>query len=292
MKNNINKRKKKLLIIGAILLVAAIAWAASELSGQSNAMAQDAGSNSAELEMITLDTLKKPSKQPPPCDWQKEKSLRHEIEENDKQYKPLVEKAKSEMNSSGKVSDATQKKVMGQANAYKELQDQYAAMWSECNCKTRANLATNLGNTRIKSADVVVSEIDQDKLNEMSAAQEELRLARREYVNEAAEKDELSKEDKRDIQANVIPQTNKLLGTMQAFVQQVFGLMNEVQEAASQVSSAKSGGITSIFGSAKSLLSTGPALFKKVQTLSTVSKSMLTNTQDLMSDAQTLSDTN
>ena len=281
----LKKHKKALMVIGIVLLLAAIAWAAAELSGQANSMAQDAGSNSAELEMITLDTLKKPAKQPPPCDWQKEKKLRKSIAANDVKYKKMIAKTKSEVKSSAKVSEATQEEVLGQADAYKGLQDQYSSMWSACNCKTRSKLATSLGKTRVKSAAVVVSEIDQAKLDEMNAAQDEMKAARREYANKAAANDELSAADKKDIQANVIPQTNKMMTTMQKFVQQIMGLMNEVQESAQKMTS---GGASGLLGAAKSMVSTGTGLFKKVQTLSTVAQNMSKNTQDMMTDAQTL----
>jgi hypothetical protein len=288
MKRIVKKHKKALMVIGILLLLAAIAWAAAELSGQANSMAQDAGSNSAELEMITMDTLKKPSKNPPPCDWKKETQLRKKISKNDAQYKKLVAKAKSETKGDGKVTEKTHDAVLNQANSYKDLQDQYASLWSACNCKTRAKLAKSLGNTRVKSAAVVVSEIDQEKLDEMNAAQQEMKAARREYVEKAAANDELSTADKKSIQANVIPQTNKMMITMKKFVQDIAGLMTEVQESAEKMSSQKSGGIGGMFGAAKSLVSTGTGLFKKVQTLSSVANNMSTNTQDLMTDAQTL----
>ncbi|MBC8433913.1 MAG: hypothetical protein H8D96_18530 [Desulfobacterales bacterium] len=281
----IRRHKKTLMTIGLILLLAAIAWAAAELSGQANSMAQDAGSNSAELEMITLDTLKKPSKQPPPCDWQKEKELRHKIAENDAKYKKLIAKTKSEVKSSGKVTEATQDEVLGQANAYKDLQDQYSSMWSACNCKTRSKLAASLGKTRVKSAAVVVSEIDQGKLDEMNAAQEEMKVARREYAKKAAANDELSEADKKDIQANVIPQISNMMTAMMKFVQEIAGLMNEVQQSAQKMSSGGAGGL---FNAAKSMVSTGTGLFKKVQTLSTVANNMSKNVEDTMADAQTL----
>jgi len=288
MKKRLVKHKKALMVIGILLLLAAIAWAAAELSGQANSMAQDAGSNSAELEMITMDTLKKPSKNVPPCDWKKETQLRKKISNNDAKYKKLMAKAKSETKSDGKVTEKTRDAVLNQANSYKDLQDQYASLWSACNCKTRAKLAKSLGNTRVKSAAVVVSEIDQKKLDEMNAAQEEMKAARREYVEKAAANDELSAADKKSIQANVIPQTNKMMATMKKFVQAVAGLMSDVQESAQKMSSNK-GGIGGMFGAAKSMVSGGTDLFKKVQTLSSVAQNMSTNTQDLMTDAQTLS---
>ena len=73
------KHRKIVLTVSILLLLAAIAWAAAELSGQANAMAMDAGSNSAEMESASLETLKKPKneKAAPNCDWAMERDLRH-----------------------------------------------------------------------------------------------------------------------------------------------------------------------------------------------------------------------
>jgi len=288
MKKILAKHKKALMVVGIFLLLAAIAWAAAELSGQANSMAQDAGSNSAELEMVTLDTLKKPSKQPPPCDWQREKQLRHQITENDARYKELISIAKSEMKSGGKVTEGTQKEVLSQAESYNDLQAQYSSMWNDCNCKTRANLAAKLGTTRVKSAAVVVSEIDQKKLDEMNAAQQEMKAARREYVKKASANDELSSEDKKAVEANAIPQVSKLMEVMAKFVQNIAGLMNEIQKSAQDSSLGSC--ITGIYSTVKSFIFSGSdsTLLQKVQTLSTVAQNMSANVQDTMADAQTL----
>ena len=57
------RHRKLLLVLGLILLAAALVWAAAELSGQANSLAQDAGSNSADMEMVTLNTSNNPQKQ-------------------------------------------------------------------------------------------------------------------------------------------------------------------------------------------------------------------------------------
>lgn len=283
------KHRKIVLTVSILLLLAAIAWAAAELSGQANAMAMDAGSNSAEMESASLETLKKPKneKAAPNCDWAMERDLRKKIEANDAQYQQTVKKAKAEISSQGKVSDATRSSVTKLASEYTSMQTQYADMWTSCGAKSRAKLAKSLGNARMKSAEVVVSEIDQKKLEEMNKANDEMKAARSEYVAEATANGELSQEDKREIQAKTLPRVDAMIPMFSGLVSNVMGLMKEVQKTAQQVTSAGAGGLGGLLGAAKAV-SDGPQLLTKVQSLLTVSQGMLSNVQALQGDAQAL----
>lgn len=286
MKKIYEKNKKFWISIGLILLVAAIAWAAAELSGQANAAAADAGDQSFELETISMDMIKepKPKNEPPPCDWQLEKDLRKKIEVNNDLYKKLLEKAKSEAKSAGKVSGETGEALLNSATEYKGLQEEYASMWDSCTCKTRAKLARELAETRLKGAEVVASEIDKEKLEALEKQQEQMKKARREYVENATKNEEISAEDKKDIQANLVPRSNMLVSNIGESVQKVMGLLQQVQETATKV---KSGGLMSGLKAMKGL-SEGN-LLQPVQGLLSLVKNMLTNAQDLSSDVQLLS---
>ena len=283
---NLARRKPYLLVI-FILLVAAVVWAASELSGQANQKSVEAAEGSAEMEMVSLDTVKPPKKEKAPnCDWQKEKELRHEIKAKDEEYKGLIKTAKAEVGDQGKVSDDTKTKVLDSAKAYSDLQTQYSEMWKSCNCTTRSKLAAKLAASRLKNAEVVVSEIDDAKLEEMQKAQDEVREARREYAEQAKANDELSAEDKKDIQVNVVPQTEKMIADFQTLASSVFSLLQEVQSTATQ---ATSGGASGLFGAAKKLVGGGgPSLLTQVKMLVTVTKNMVTSAQALQADAVTL----
>jgi len=284
-----NKKNKKLLIIfGLILLVAAIAWAAAELSGQANAAAADAGEQSLEMEDISLGMIKdpKPKKKPPACDWQLEKKLRKKIEANNGEYKKVVAKAKNEAESDGKVSPKTGDVLLYWATEYKDLQENYASMWDNCNCNTRANLARELAQTRLRGAEVASSEIDKKKLEALKAQQDKMKLARREYVEKAKKNKEITAKDRSDMQAILIPRTQSLVSNIGELVQKVMGLLQQVQESATK---AKSGGLMGGFKAATSL-SKGN-LLGPVQGLLSLVQNMLTNAQDLSSDVQTLSGT-
>jgi hypothetical protein len=235
------KRNKKLLmVLGFLLLAAALVWAAVELSGQVNSLAQDSGSRSADMETLTMDSIRKPTKtstspKPPPCDWKKERSIRKSLEANDAKYKQLRAKAQSEMSATGKVNPATRQAVLSTASAYKGLCDQYAAMWDACNCRTRAKTARATGESRVRSAVVVVSEMDSATLNAMREAQKKMREARREYAFGAADAKELSAEDQADIRANLVPR-------VQTFIQGLTDFLNKIGKFITDAQSGFFGG--------------------------------------------------
>lgn len=288
IRSHYRSHRKIYLIVGWLILAAAVVWAGSELSGQANAKATEAAESSAEIESVSLDTLKPPKKEKAPnCDWQLEKKLRKEIKANDEGYQKLVGKAKGQVQSSGQVSEETKAEVLESAQAYNQLQTDYSEMWKSCNCKTRSKLAAKLAASRLKNAEVVVSEIDEAKLEEMEKAQAEVKAARREYAEQAQADDELSQEDKRDIQANVVPQTDKMLVKAQTLASSVTSLLKEVQGTAS---SASSGGLGGMLSAAKKLVGGGgPTLLTKVKMLVQVTKNLVSGVQDLQTDADLLS---
>jgi hypothetical protein len=287
------KHRKLILVLGLILLAAALVWAAAELSGQANSLAQDAGSNSADMEMVTLNTIKKPAKtkdspKPPPCDWKKERSIKKAIDAEDAKYKRLRSKAKSELNATGKVSGGTKSAVMSSANTFKKLCYDYAAMWDACKCRTRAKTARKSGDSRIKSAEVLVGgDIDEGKLKAMQRAQDDMKAARREYVKKATAGGEISDQDKSDLKSTVVPQIKSLMGQTQALVSGSTNLLTDIQKGAT------GGGLSGLTKMTKSAASGGSGsvaktLLKPVTALVSVAKSMLSNVQALFSDAQSL----
>jgi hypothetical protein len=230
MKNN----KKLLIVLGLLLLTAALVWAAVELSGQVNALAQDSGSRSADMESLTIDSIRKPTKtatspKPPPCDWKKERQIRKSLEANDAKYKQLLAKAQSEMSATGKVTSGTRQAVLSTASAYKGLCEQYAAMWDACNCRTRAKTARATGESRVKSAIVVVSGVEDGTLEAMRAAQKSMQEARREYAFGAGDAQEISPEDQADIRANLVPKVQTFIGGLTEFLNRVSRFITDVQ---------------------------------------------------------------
>ncbi|MBF0529056.1 MAG: hypothetical protein HQK55_07265 [Deltaproteobacteria bacterium] len=315
MKKFYRKNRKLLLVLSLILLAAAIVWAAAELSGQANSLAQDAGSNSAGMEMTTLNTVKPPAKtkdspQPPACDWAKERQIKGALDRNDASYKQLTTKAKSEMSGTGKVSPATQSALMSSAREFKSLCDQYATMWDACKCYTRGKTARATGNSRIKSAEVLAAGLDQNKMNQMQSAQTDMKNARREYVQSAVDGGEISDADKADIKSNVVPQIQTLLGQSESLVTGVTRLLGDIQGGiTSGVSQATTSGISSLTDMAKSATTGGgttsasaaassaktkvaaastTSLLQPVQALLSLATSLFDGVKSLFSDAQSL----
>ncbi|MEW5722164.1 MAG: hypothetical protein AB1896_03595 [Thermodesulfobacteriota bacterium] len=291
MERFLERHKKMLLVLGLLLLAAALVWAAAELSGQANALAQDAGDSSADMEMVSLDTIKpakqtKDTPQPPPCDWAKEKALKQKLNANNAQYKQLRAKAKSELQGTGQVSPGTKSAVMASAKEFKSLSDQYAAMWDACKCKTRANTARKSGNSRLKSAAVLVGgDINEGLLTDMQSAQQEMKAARREYVREATEGGELSDQDMADLSATVVPQAKQVAAQVQQLVNNVTSLLGNLQSSAGDAAKAALSKVATGGGAAGAKEAAASELLKPVKTLLGVSQNMLTNATALVEDA-------
>ena len=213
--------RKRLIILGLLALGAALAWAAAELLGTASSLAQDAGSNNSTLEMISVESIKRPVKTKeypagPPCDWGLEKNLRRALQSNDLGFNQASAQAKREMSSSGQVSAGTKRQVMDLAREFQNLSNQYAVMWDSCKCYTRAKLAREAGTARMKSAAVIAGGFEKSDLKAMTDAQDQVRLARREYAVKAVQGEEIGSEDKADLRDRLLPMAKQLLATVEA----------------------------------------------------------------------------
>ena len=288
------RHKKLLIVLGLLLLAAALVWAAAELSGQANALAQDAGGNSADMEMVTLNTIKQPKKtknspKPPNCDWAKERSIKGQLDANDAQYKQLRARAKQELRSSGSVSAGTKSSVMSSAKKFDSLCEQYAQMWDACNCKTRAKTARKSGKSRLKSAAVLVAgNINSGALSDMQSANEDMKAARREYARKAAGDGELSPEDMKSLQSSVVPQAKMVVSNVSALLKGVTDLLGNLKSSAGDAAGGLLDKIKSGGSAAGAASGAAGDLLKPVTTLSTVTKAMLSNANALVADAVSL----
>lgn len=273
------KNHKMLVMVFLLLVAGAMVWAGAELSGQANATAADAGGNSADMEMASLDTVTPPKKEKAPdCDWQLDNQLRAKIKANDEKYQGLVAKAKSERSGSGKVSDGTKEQVRASAKEFQALNEEHAKMWDACNCKTRANVARDAGDSRIKSAEVVIAdEINDDKLNAMDDSNEKLRESRKAYAEKASKDGEVRPEDKKQIKKTVMPRVEKLTVQLTDYVMNVQNLVQRISNTGSgdvvggmaSCASGGGGGEFALLRSAKTLLGVGESLLSNVKALAT-----------------------
>ena len=282
------KRIRPLWVLWALLALTAVGWAVSELSGQANKTAADAGASSADMEMASLDSIK-PSQKSPLCDWALEKQLRNKLNKLDGQYKTLVSKAQSETASNGEVSKATGAKLLQSANEFKQTSDQYAAMWAKCDCKTRADLARETGKSRVASAELIVAGADSSKADALRAQQNKMNDARHAYAKEAADNNELSDADKAAVKASVMPRAQRLVGETGNLVMELTKLLNSIRSQATPggivagvggcASKTVGGGASSDpSDAATSLLAPVTSLLKLAEGLASNAKSLVDDT--------------
>lgn len=97
--------RKDCVVDTACRHVGGLVWAGMNLMGQSNKSAADAGSSAADMEMASLDSIKQSTKSA--CDWNQERALRKKIDAADASYRTKLAGAKSEIERTGEVSEAT-----------------------------------------------------------------------------------------------------------------------------------------------------------------------------------------
>ena len=295
MRSVFKTRRKLLMALGIVLLGAALVWAAVELAGQVNSMAQDAGANSASLELISIKLIKKPIKtaeQPaaPPCDWAKEREIKKALEANDARYQSLAARAQSEMRASGRVADSTRRQITDLAMKFQRLCENYASMWEACDCITRGSLAREAGMTRVKSAAVLVGRTTKDFLNEMVTAQDRMMEARRLYAQQAVTDRDIGEKDRMDIQRNILPEIHKLVAKLEMYSQEADKLYWEVQRQPAQGGSPSGGhgGGGSGGHGGKRYSPEQKALRAQAAGVSQTGRAMLRNSQELRTDAESL----
>ena len=260
MRKKLAMNKKRLLIIlGLLALGAALAYAASELMGLASSLAQDAGSNGASLEMISVESIKKPLKTKeypagPPCDWGLEKNLREALQTNDRSFNQASAQAQRELKTQGQVSAGVRKNIMDLAREFQNLSNRYADMWDACKCTSRAKLAREAGAARMKTAVVVAWNQEKDDLTAMTEAQDKMRLARREYAIKVVEGDEIGPADKTDIKDRLLPMARRLLAQVQANQDKTAEMVWHVKAG------LKGGGDYVLSGEQKFLINLGSAM--------------------------------
>ena len=286
-----NRRIHPLLIILILFLLCAVAWAVSELSGQANKSAADAGMASADMEMASLETISKPAQTPPNVNWQQESRLRKELEKQDNAYKPLAAKAQQQAGSPNGIDEPTRKAVLASAAKFKETSDKYADVWEKGKCITRARLAREAGASRVASADVLVSGADTDKIDALNAQQEKLNEARQAYIKEAVDNNEISAKDKAAMKAALMPKAQQLVTDTGNLVTQVSNLLNQIRSQATPAGLV--GGLggcaaSSASGQSASASDSVTELLSPVTSLLSLTKGLAGSATSLLSDVTTL----
>jgi hypothetical protein len=220
--------KKILFTIGLVLLAAFIVWAAAEISGQVNQLAQDAGSHSADVEILSLETIRKPVGVQGP--WDKEAKIRKDILAKQSQYDKLRTKARSEAGKAGAVSEATKAEVQASIQAFKGSCDEYSAFWQSVGQPARADLASVVGQIREKSGKVLVNPYDAKVQKSLQECQKHLRQSRDRYVRHAITSKDISPQDRADMEKTLLPRVESLYQRLKAFSNTVSNFILQIQK--------------------------------------------------------------
>jgi DNA repair ATPase RecN len=282
------KRKISPLVWVSILLAfCALAWAVAELSGMANKSAADSGLASADLEMSSLETIQKPTKNPPPVDWKQEQQLRKELAKLDAEYKSVAVTAQSQ--ASQGIDDSIRTALLAAAEKFKATSDRYADVWEKGKCITRARLARETGASRMASAELIIAGADSNKIEALNTQQDKLNEARKAYIEEAKVNQELSAEDKTALKSNLMPRAQKLVSDTAGLVTQVADLLNQIQQQASP--SALVGGVSSCATTGgKSADDSVSRLLSPVTGLLSLVRGLAGNAQSLVSDITSLAE--
>lgn len=277
------KQHKTTAWLLALLAACGIAIAAADLAGNANKTCADAGLQGANTEMMTLDLVKQSESNP--IDWQQERKLRKAIDAQDAKYQKLVAQAQNEIQGKGSVEAATREAGLACASDFKAASETYAAFWDQNNGITRAKLARQAGEARMKNAEMTFNEIDSDRVAAYNEEMDKLAQARSEYMEEA--KTDVSEQDRAAMKADLTPRINTLMTQGNTLVQNILSLIDQVKASTDSLASGDIGAITSCASTAVS--GNGPmALLSPLTSLLDLVKSFISNLQSFSSDLESL----
>lgn len=277
------KQHKTTAWLLALLAACGIAIAAADLAGNANKTCADAGLQGANTEMMTLDLVKQSESNP--IDWQQERKLRKAIDAQDAKYQKLVAQAQNEIQGKGSVEAATRETGLACASDFKAASETYAAFWDQNNGITRAKLARQAGEARMKNAEMTFNELDSDRVAAYNEEMDKLAQARSEYMEEA--KTDVSEQDRAAMKADLTPRINTLMTQGNTLVQNILSLIDQVKASTDSLASGDIGAITSCASTAVS--GDGPmALLSPLTSLLDLVKSFISNLQSFSSDLESL----
>jgi hypothetical protein len=275
------KTPRIVLWILLMMLMAGVLWAGAELLGESNKAAADAGSNAADTEMASLDSVKPPKAKAAPS---RERSLAGKVRQADKRYTALLDKAKSEINSQGSVGDVTRDAGLKAANVYKTACDDYARYWDGKNLASRAGVYREAGNSRIASAEMAFNNIDSGKVDAASAAQDKFRDAYKAYLADA--KTDLTDAERAAVKSSLSSRLQQVAGNVQTLVGKVADLLRQVQAGASPTAAVGCAAKSVAAGGSPS--DDAAALLMPLKSLLSLVQGMAGNISGMISDVNTL----
>ncbi len=221
------KMKKVLLWILALTLTAGLVYAAADLMGQTNTHASEGGDASADMDMATLDSVKKPApaKQSGNVNWGEINGLDRRLKGIDRQYKTAVSQASSEK-ARGSVSEGTRSNGIALAQQYNSVAMQLAAAYDKNNMITRGKTIRQLGKTRLANADMVFNDVSSDRISAYRAESDKLAAARKAYFAE----NDLSPEDRASLKSSLLPRVQANSAKAAELVKVIGALLMQVKD--------------------------------------------------------------
>jgi hypothetical protein len=263
--------------------MAGLLWAGVELLGESNKATADAGSNAADLETASLDTVT-PDAKVKAAGVSKETSLKRKIAQIDNAYKARLNAAKSEIASDGEVREATRSAGLKLARDYKDANNELASWYDGHGNASRADVCRAVGESRIASADMAFNKIDGDKVEASNARQDALNKAMKAYLADA--RNDLTDAERASIKASMTPRLQQLSGNVQTLISTVMKLLSQVQSGASPAAVAGCAAKTVATSSDPS--DVAGSLLMPLKSLLSLVKGMASNISGMMSDVNAL----
>ena len=193
--------------------------------------------------------------------------------------------AQNEIQGKGSVEAATREAGLACASDFKAASETYAAFWDQNNGITRAKLARQAGEARMKNAEMTFNELDSDRVAAYNEEMDKLAQARSEYMEEA--KTDVSEQDRAAMKADLTPRINTLMAQGNTLVQNILSLIDQVKASTDSLASGDIGAITSCASTAVS--GDGPmALLSPLTSLLDLVKSFISNLQSFSSDLESL----
>jgi hypothetical protein len=273
------KARKVTLWVLLSMFVAGLLWAAADLLGESNKQVADAGSNAADMEMASLDSVK-PEAKAKSKGVSREVSLKRTIAQLDKNYQARLNTAKSELAAGGEVREATRNAGLKIAADFKAANDQLASWYDGHGLASRAQVCRSVGESRVASADMAFNKIDSGKIDAYNTKQDALSAAVKAYLADA--QNDLSPEERAQIKSSLGSRLQQLSGNLTQLVSSVMNLLNQVQSGASPMAAAGCAAKQVASGAGASDMA--GSLLSPLTSLLSLVKGMASKVQGMLSD--------
>jgi hypothetical protein len=280
----LKKSRKILFWILLIVMMAGLLWAGRDILGEADGAATAASDSQFQFEESAGQAVLDTKAVKPKAKTSKVASLKKKIAQLDNAYRAKLSAAKSEIASSGVVSEGTRSAGLKLAQDYKITNDGLAAWYEEQGLRSRADVYRATGESRIASAEMAFNKIDGGKVDAANAKQDALRKAMSTYFADA--KNDLTDAERAQIKTSLVPRLQQISGNLTQLVQTVISLLSQVQSSASPA--AMAGCAAKQLASSSDPSDIAGSLLMPLKSLLSLVKGMASNVQGMMTDVNAL----